>query len=84
MQHAQVLYNRFVEDELVLAMYTITWAQQGTVPLMALATEPFIQRERGSGSRLVMEQALKQHGFEPTLLRTVAEMGSTGGDQTRH
>ena len=24
-----------------------------------------------------MEQTLKQHGFEPTLLRIVAEMGST-------
>jgi DNA-binding transcriptional LysR family regulator len=77
-QHAQVLYHRFIEDELVLAVaHDHPWAQQGTVPLMALATEPFIQRERGSGSRLVMEQTLKQHGFEPTLLRTVAEMGST-------
>ena len=77
-QHTQVLYDRFVEDELVLAVaHDHPWVQQGTVPLMALATEPFIQRERGSGSRLVMEQTLKQHGFEPTLLHTVAEMGST-------
>jgi DNA-binding transcriptional LysR family regulator len=77
-QHTQVLYNRFVEDELVLAVACDhPWAQQGTVPLMALAAEAFIQRERGSGSRLVMEQTLKQYGFEPTLLRTVAEMGST-------
>src|SRR5919204_528104 len=75
---ALVLYDRFAEDELVLAVARDhPWAQQGAVPLMALATEPFIQRERGSGSRLVMEQTLKQHGFEPTLLRTVAEMGST-------
>jgi DNA-binding transcriptional LysR family regulator len=77
-QHAQVLYERFVEDELVLAVaHDHPWAQQCTVPLMALATQPFIQRERGSGSRLVMEQTLKQHGFEPTTLRIVAEMGST-------
>jgi DNA-binding transcriptional LysR family regulator len=77
-QHAQVLYDRFVEDELVLAVAPDhPWVQQGTVPLTALATEPFIQRERGSGSRLVMEQTLKRHGFEPALLRTVAEMGST-------
>ena len=77
-QHTQVLYDRFVEDELVLAVAPDhPWMQQETVPLGALATEPFIQRERGSGSRLVMEQTLKQHGFEPTLLHTVAEMGST-------
>jgi DNA-binding transcriptional LysR family regulator len=77
-QHAQVLYERFLEDELVLAVaHDHPWAQQGIVPLMALATQPFIQRERGSGSRLVMEQTLKQHGFEPATLRIVAEMGST-------
>ena len=77
-QHAQVIYERFVEDELVLAVaHNHPWAQQGLVPLEALATQPFIQRERGSGSRLVMEQTLKQHGFEPATLRTVAEMGST-------
>jgi DNA-binding transcriptional LysR family regulator len=77
-QHAQVLYERFVEDELVLAVaHNHPWAQPGLVPLAALATQPFIQRERGSGSRLVMEQTLKQHGFEPAALRTVAEMGST-------
>jgi DNA-binding transcriptional LysR family regulator len=77
-QHAQVLYERFVEDELVLAVaHDHPWAQQGIVPLTALATQPFIQRERGSGSRLVMEQTLKQHGFEPATLRIVAEMGST-------
>lgn len=76
--HAQVLYDRFMPDELVLAVARDhPWAQQGTVPLAALEQEPFIQRERGSGSRLVMEQTLKQHGFEPTGLRTVAEMGST-------
>src|SRR5919204_4618435 len=35
--HAQVLYDRFVEDELVLAVaHDHPWAQQGTVPLMAL------------------------------------------------
>ena len=77
-QHAQVLYECLMADELVLAVSADhPWARQSTVPLMALATEPFIQRERGSGSRLVMEQTIKQHGFEPSALRTVAEMGST-------
>ncbi len=76
--HPQVLYECLMADELVLAVAADhPWARLGTVPLTALATEPFIQRERGSGSRLVMEQTIKQHGFEPTGLRTVAEMGST-------
>lgn len=77
-QHAQVVYQEFVEDELVLAVASDhPWARQGTVALPALTTQPFIHRERGSGSRLVTEQILKQHGLEPTALHTVAEMGST-------
>lgn len=77
-EHAQVLYERLMADELVLAVAADhAWGAPGTVPLAALASEPFIQRERGSGSRLVMEQTLQQHGFEPSALRTVAEMGST-------
>lgn len=76
--HAQVLYETFVEDELVLAVASDhPWAGQGTVPLQDLMTQPFIQRERGSGSRLVTEQILKHHGLAPDMLSTVAEMGST-------
>jgi DNA-binding transcriptional LysR family regulator len=45
--------------------------------LTVLPGEPFIQRERGSGSRLVIEQTLKRYGLEPTALRITAEMGST-------
>lgn len=76
--HAQILYEQFVEDELVLAVACDhPWAAQGITPLEELATQPFIQRERGSGSRLVTEQILRQHGLEPTTLVTVAEMGST-------
>jgi DNA-binding transcriptional LysR family regulator len=76
--HPQVAYQPFVDDELVVAVPPEhPWAVQRQVALMALSTEPFIQRERGSGSRLVIEQTLKQHGVEPTSLRVIAEMGST-------
>ena len=76
--HPQVAYQPFVDDELVVAVPPgHPWAVQRKVALMALSTEPFIHRERGSGSRLVIEQTLKQHGLEPTSLRVTAEMGST-------
>ncbi|MGE3540609.1 MAG: selenium metabolism-associated LysR family transcriptional regulator [Candidatus Tectimicrobiota bacterium] len=76
--HAQVVYEAFVDDELVLAVASDhPWARQKAVSLPELATQPFIHRERGSGSRLVTEHILKQHGFEPAALHTVAEMGST-------
>ena len=76
--HPQIVYQQFVDDELVLAVGgDHPWARQEVVPLSALLTEAFIQRERGSGSRLVIEQTLKQHGIEPNMLRITAEMGST-------
>lgn len=76
--HAQVLYHQFIDDELVLAISSDhPWADRHTVPPTALCTQPFIQRERGSGSRLVVEQTLKQHGFDPATLHVVAEVAST-------
>jgi DNA-binding transcriptional LysR family regulator len=76
--HSQVVYHQFIEEELVLVVPAHhPWVGQRAVPLSALATQPFIQRERGSGSRLVIEQLLKQHGCDPATLQIVAEMGST-------
>ncbi|MEE8302162.1 MAG: selenium metabolism-associated LysR family transcriptional regulator [Candidatus Tectomicrobia bacterium] len=76
--HPQVLYHQFIDDELVLAVaMDHPWAGRRSVPLAELHTQPFIQRERGSGSRLVVEQTLKQHGFDATTLHVVAEVGST-------
>lgn len=76
--HPQVVYQRFVDDELVLTVgRQHPWARQSAVPLAAVLSEPFIQRERGSGSRLVVEQTLKQYGIEPAMLQIAAEMGST-------
>lgn len=65
-------------DELVLAVYPEhPWAQEGLIALEELAGQPFILRERGSGTRRVMAQVLESHGFNPTQLQIVAEMGST-------
>jgi DNA-binding transcriptional LysR family regulator len=47
------------------------------VELDELAGMPFILRERSSGTRMVMAQALDAAGFDPSLLNVVAEMGST-------
>ncbi|MCZ6873241.1 MAG: selenium metabolism-associated LysR family transcriptional regulator [bacterium] len=76
--HAQVLYHQFIDDELVLAVSKEhVWAGRHSVPLAALHTQPFIQRERGSGSRLVVEQTFKQHGFDTAMLHVIAEVAST-------
>ncbi len=73
-----VAYHPFVEDELVLAVAADhPWATQSMVPLEALHGQLFIQRERGSGSRLVVEQTLADYGLDMAKLHVVAEMGTT-------
>jgi len=65
-------------DELVFTLYPDhPWAGREPVRLDELENEPFILREQGSGTRLVMSEALREHGFDPVKLRVVAEMGSS-------
>jgi DNA-binding transcriptional LysR family regulator len=65
-------------DELVLAVYPEhPWAGKGNISPDEIAGDPFILREEGSGTRIVMMQILEQHGFDVTRLNVVAEMGST-------
>jgi len=70
--------DQVFSDELVLALSVDhPWAVRTSVRLEELAEQPFILREQGSGSRMVMSQALREHGFDPDRLKVVAEMGSS-------
>ncbi len=65
-------------DELVLTVVPEhPWARKGKISLEDLTQEPFIHRERGSGTRMAMSRILEDHGFDPSRLMGVAEMGST-------
>jgi DNA-binding transcriptional LysR family regulator len=65
-------------DELVLAIFPDhPWAQATAVNVLELVGQPFILRERGSGTRTVMAAILVQHGVDLARLSVVAEMGST-------
>lgn len=39
---------------------------------------PFVLRERGSGTRRVMEEQLEANGLDPAAMQIVMELGSTG------
>ncbi|MBI2563407.1 MAG: LysR family transcriptional regulator [candidate division NC10 bacterium] len=79
---ARVHYEPFAQDELVLAVPAAhPWAGRGTVRLAELAGQAFIRRERGSGTRKVMEQALADHAVDPASLRVVLEV--TGNEAVR-
>lgn len=65
-------------DELILTVPSEhSWASRESIMLEELTGEPFIMREQGSGTRMVMTKILEQHSFDVSRLNVVAEMGST-------
>jgi DNA-binding transcriptional LysR family regulator len=67
-----------MDDEMVVVVGPEhPWVRRPEVSLDELAAEPLVVRERGSGSREALEQALASGGRGLGGFRVVAEMGST-------
>jgi DNA-binding transcriptional LysR family regulator len=71
----KLLYEPLIEDELVLVAAERVLSQK-SVTLKKLATIPFLQREKGSGTRQSFENFLK-NSMSPDTLNVVATLGST-------
>jgi DNA-binding transcriptional LysR family regulator len=70
--------ERMVQDEMVLIVAPgHAWARTGIIVPADLAKAPMLMRERGSGSRRVVERSLKKAGFPLRSLRVVMELDST-------
>ncbi len=68
----------FLEDEMVLiAPAAHEWAERKSIPASELAAAPLLMRERGSGSRQVIEIALERQGAKRSSLQTGMELDST-------
>lgn len=68
----------FLTDELVVAVPPKhPWTRKKIVPVDALRQEPFILREKGSGTRRIMEERLGKAGITTADLKVVAVMGSS-------
>ncbi|MDJ0912087.1 MAG: selenium metabolism-associated LysR family transcriptional regulator [Desulfobacterales bacterium] len=73
-----ILQHRLMEDEMRLIVpATHKWVEKKQVDLKMLCSEPFIIREKGSGTRKSMVQKLGQKGVALNSLNIIAEMGST-------
>jgi LysR family transcriptional regulator, transcriptional activator of the cysJI operon len=73
----EVFRQRFLEDRMVLIVgRRFPWPQKGTVPVHALTQVPLLMRERGSGSRRVVELALRRAGLRWRDLRIALELDS--------
>jgi DNA-binding transcriptional LysR family regulator len=76
-EEGRVQYEPFAQDELVLAVAAShPWAGRSTVRLAEIAGEPFVMRERGSGTRKVTEECLAAHAVDPGSLRVALEVTS--------
>jgi len=72
-----LVWQEIFSDELILAVYPgHPFAGEKGVEPERLTGEPFIIRERDSGTRKVMTQLLEKH-LDLARLQVVAEMGST-------
>jgi len=68
----------FLEDELVLIVSAAhEWAEARSIPCSEIAAAPLLVRERGSGTRRVVEMALARQGVKLNSLRIVMELDST-------
>jgi DNA-binding transcriptional LysR family regulator len=77
-KNSKLEFDQLFDDELILAVSpNHQWAERSSISLNELAYVPFIMREQGSGTRMMMLQILEQADFDPQRLNVVAEMGST-------
>ena len=68
----------FLEDELVLIVPTAhEWAERAVVSPSEIAEIPLLMRERGSGTRQIVESALERNGVKRNSMRIVMELDST-------
>lgn len=73
----RIEYRKFAEDEMVLVVPpTHSWASRKSVTAKELPGQPFLIRERGSGTRKILEQALTRRRLSIGNLKIVGEMGS--------
>ncbi len=74
---SKAVYEPFIDDELVLiAPPGHPLAAGGPHPAAELAGARWVMRERGSGTRMVLEKVLCENGVEPSDLQVALELGT--------
>jgi LysR family transcriptional regulator, transcriptional activator of the cysJI operon len=77
-RNKEVHIEKFLDDRMVLiAPASHEWAGLDSVPLPELARVPLLLREHGSGSRRVVEQAIRKAGLSLNQLQIRMELDSS-------
>ena len=79
-EHPDMVLDAVMEDELKLIVPSShpLAQREDAIYLKDVLTYPFVLREKGSGTRKVMEDVLLERGHDPESIQTVMELGSTG------
>jgi len=78
-EHPDIHSDVVLNDELFLVMPSDHPLRAVESPTFdQLVDYPFVLREPGSGTRQVMEREILQRGYDPSRLKIVMELGSTG------
>ena len=73
-----IIQEKLIEDEMRLIVpANHKWGKKKSIPLKNIFQEPFIIRERGSGTLKSIHLSLSDKGYNTENLNIVAEMGST-------
>ncbi|VFQ44099.1 selenium metabolism-associated LysR family transcriptional regulator [Desulfoluna butyratoxydans] len=67
----------FEDDMRLIVPADHPWAKRKSIPVEMLKTEPFVTREKGSGTLKSLDQSLSDAGFNPSDLKIAARMGNT-------
>jgi DNA-binding transcriptional LysR family regulator len=74
----EVKCEPFLEDELVLIVSSAhEWAERASVSIADVCAAPLFMRERGSGTRRVIEMALERQAIKRNSMHIVMELDST-------
>lgn len=77
--HPDIHTEAVMSDELLLVVdkaHPLATATE--VSIADAIAYPFVLREQGSGTRSVMEEQMRSHDIDPSKLKIVMELGSTG------
>ncbi len=71
-------YEKFAEDEIIpVALSTHPLSKKKRIPLEEVMKQPWIIREEGSGTQMVVDKTLRKKGRTLKQFHVVMEMGST-------
>ncbi len=74
----RLIFQEWFHDELVFVTDPEhEFRKRSSINFHQMISQPFIMRERGSGTRLTIEKALSDRGISTDRLNIIMEMGST-------